>query len=175
MTEDTPTPQPSPEPHQPNWGNAYPPPQAPYPGQPAYPGQPTGGYPPPPGGYPPPPGAYPPPGPPGFPVGPPKHANATTSMVLGIIGLASVAICCGIGLVVSPFAWGLGARAVKQIDAEPHTYSGRSEANAGKIMGIIGTVLLVLLVIGLIAFTVLMVTSQEFSDFILEEGEYSTY
>ena len=72
----------------------------------------------------------------------PKHPSATTALVLGIIGLVGIVMCGGITLVLSPFAWGIGGRAVKEIDqAQPGTYSGRDLANAGRIMGIIGTVL----------------------------------
>ena len=55
---------------------------------------------------------------------------------------------------LSPFAWAIGPSAVREIDATQGRYGGRDKANAGKIMGIIGTVLLVLgilAVIGLIA------------------------
>lgn len=65
-------------------------------------------------------------------------------MILGIVGLAGILVACGVTLPVAPFAWYFGAKAVKEIDAEPGRYSGRSEANAGKITGIIGTVLLIL-------------------------------
>lgn len=66
---------------------------------------------------------------------PPKHPQATTALVLGIIGLV---VC----QVISPFAWSIGAKAVREIDANPQAYAGRSEASAGKILGIVGTVLL---------------------------------
>lgn len=89
---------------------------------------------------------------------PPKHPSATTSMILGVVGLASLSLC-GIGLVLSPFAWIMGARAVKEIDAEPTRWSGRSEANSGKIIGIIGTVLLAVVVVGIIAFIALVTTT----------------
>ena len=68
-------------------------------------------------------------------------------MVLGILGL----VLCG---VIGPFAWVMGSKAVKQIDANPNAYSGRGEANAGKIMGIVGTVLLIL---GVVLFGILIV------------------
>ncbi len=88
----------------------------------------------------------------------PKHPSAMTSMVLGIIGLGSILLCGGIGLVLSPFAWAMGSKAVKEIDAAPPgTYSGRDNANAGKVMGIVGTVLLILGVLAIIAFIVLVV------------------
>lgn len=88
----------------------------------------------------------------------PKHPSATTAMVLGIIGLVGIATCGGVTLVVSPFAWAIGGRAVKEIDAAPPgTVGGRDEANTGRIMGIIGTVLLILGVLAVIAFVVLVV------------------
>jgi hypothetical protein len=82
----------------------------------------------------------------------PKHPSATTAMVLGIIGLAGIMTCGGVTLVLSPFAWAIGGKAVKEIDAAPPgTVSGRDEANAGKIMGIIGTILLIVGIVAVIA------------------------
>lgn len=98
--------------------------------------QPYGAQPPPGGGYPPYGYGY------GFqPV--PKQSNATTAMVLGIIALAGGMVCY-LPILTAPFAWFLGAKAVREIDESGGRLGGRSEANAGKIMGIIGTVLLVL-------------------------------
>jgi hypothetical protein len=81
-------------------------------------------------------------------------------MVLGIIGLTS--LMCYVTAFVAPFAWWIGAKAVKEIDAEPGRYGGRGEAMAGKIMGIIGTVLLIIGVVLLAGFIALLVTSSEF-------------
>jgi hypothetical protein len=118
------------DPQQPGYGSgdsggSYPPPGgygAPPPG---------GGYggPPPGGGYPPAPGGY----------GQPRqnHPRSTTALVLGIVGL----LCCSI---VAPFAWTIGKKAVREIDANPERYDGRGAAQAGYILGIIGTVLLVI-------------------------------
>lgn len=137
----------------PNYGQA--PPQ---PGQPAP-------YPPPPGQ----PGAYPPAGqyPPGqyaYPPAymPPKHPQATLAMVLGIVGLTS--LMCYVTALVAPFAWWIGAKAVREIDANPTQYSGRGEAMAGKIMGIIGTVLLILGLLVIAGFIALLVLSSEFRE-----------
>ena len=92
----------------------------------------------------------------------PKHPSATTAMALGIVGLAGVLACGGVTLVVSPFAWGIGSRAVREIDAAPPgTVGGREEANAGRIMGIIGTVLLILAALAVIAFVVLVVAVSD--------------
>src|SRR5690349_15633434 len=75
---------------------------------------------------------------------PPPHSSATTAMALGLISLIGLLFCAGITLVLSPFAWAIGSKAVREIDANPGAYSGREQAFAGKVMGIIGTVLLVL-------------------------------
>lgn len=126
------------------------PPQNPY-----YPQQQPGYYqqqPPqqPPYGYPQQPYAYQPPK--------PNHPSATTAMVLGIIGLAGIATCGGITLVLSPFAWVTGARALREIRANPGTYGGEGSASAGRIMGIIGTVLLILGIIATVAFFAWVIT-----------------
>lgn len=86
-----------------------------------------------------------PPGPPGQPppyqqyqgayYAPPDHPQATTALVLGILGL----VLCG---VIAPFAWQMGNRVLREIDASQGRLGGRSSASAGRIMGIIGTALL---------------------------------
>ena len=101
---------------------------------------------------------YPPPG--GFPYGgpvPPPHPSATTALVLGIVALAGIVFCAGITLVLSPFAWAIGRKAVREIDANPGRYSARDQAQGGKIMGIVGTVLLalgILVIVGVFALAV---------------------
>jgi hypothetical protein len=99
-------------------------------GQPPYdPNQPYGyGQ----GGY----GQVPPPPPGGY-AQPENHPRATTALVLGILGL----VCCSI---LAPFAWSIGKKAVNEIDASGGRYGGRGQAQAGYILGIIGTVLLIL-------------------------------
>lgn len=134
----------------PGWGpapgGAYTPPAAPPPGG-AYP-PPGGGYPPPGGGFPPAGGGYPPPGggypPAGGAYGgyggyrpPMDHPQGTTILVLGILSL----ICCGL---LGPVAWIMGNSAIKEIDANPSAYSNRGSVQAGRIIGIIATVLLIL-------------------------------
>lgn len=88
---------------------------------------------------------------------PPKHDQAITSMVLGIAGLASLLVCCGALLVVSPVAWTMGTKAVAQIDASGGALSGRGEAEAGRIMGMIGTILLPFVVLFALAYLGFMV------------------
>lgn len=76
-------------------------------------------------------------------VNPPDHPQATTSLILGGVGLF-LGFSMGIGFFLSPFAWAIGRRAVREIDASQGRYGGRSQADAGRVMGIVGTVLLVL-------------------------------
>lgn len=98
---------------------------------------------------------YPPPMPPYDPSAPGPHAQgvprehprATTALVLGILGLV---LC----QVLSPFAWAVGGRAVREIDASGGALGGRGSANAGRILGIVGTALLV---VGLVVGAVLVV------------------
>lgn len=90
---------------------------------------------------------------------PANHPSATTALVLSLVGLVGFFVC-GLPLALSPFAWRMGARAVREIDANPGMYGGRDQANTARIIGLIGTVLLGLVVLGFVAaFAVLMVAS----------------
>jgi hypothetical protein len=90
----------------------------------------------------------------------PEHPSTTTGLVLGIIGLVGIFTCAGVTLVLSPIAWVISGRALREIDAAPGRYSGREKVNAGRIMGIIGTALLAL---GLLAITALIVLAVAIS------------
>ena len=128
--------------------------QPPY-GQPPY-SQPAYGYPPP-GGQ-----SAPPGGPPVYPpyavFSPPRpdHPQSTLSLILGIAGLVGGLALCGLGLVVSPFAWALGRNALKEIQASGGQLGGESTARAGMITGIVGSVLLAVGVVVLIGFAILV-------------------
>jgi uncharacterized membrane protein YjgN (DUF898 family) len=63
------------------------------------------------------------------------HPQATTVLILGIVSI----VVCGF---VGPFAWVMGNRVVREIDASGGQYGGRSSANAGRIIGMIVTILL---------------------------------
>lgn len=68
---------------------------------------------------------------------------AITSAVLAILGLT---ITFGF---TSPFAWLKGRQAVREIDAHPNRYDGRPLALVGQVLGVIGTIYLVVwLVLG---------------------------
>ena len=64
-------------------------------------------------------------------------------MVLGIVGLVVGFLACGVGFLAAPFAWALGRNALKEIRASQGRLGGEGTAQAGMVMGIIGTVLLV--------------------------------
>ena len=79
---------------------------------------------------------------------PENHPRAMTALILGIVGI----VCCSI---LAPFAWSIGKKAVNEIDASGGRYGGRGQAQAGYILGIIGTVLLIL---GILFFILAAVT-----------------
>ena len=80
----------------------------------------------------------------------PEQSQATTILVLGILGL----ILCQ---VLAPFAWVMGNKELAAIDSGLRSPENRSTANAGKILGIVGTVLLGLALIAVILFVVIIV------------------
>lgn len=73
-------------------------------------------------------------------VGPPNASNAVTALVLGILGIV---LCPLLG----PIAWVLGRKGEQEIDAAGGAVGGRGLATAGKILGIVGTVFIVLLLL----------------------------
>lgn len=81
---------------------------------------------------------------------PPDHPKATTSLILGILG---VVLCS----VLAPFAWRIGKSTVDEIDASNGQLGGRGAAQAGYIMGIIGTIILGLAVVFLVFWLIIVV------------------
>lgn len=99
--------------------------------------------------------AYPQPYPPGYPMQgqvqyAPDHPRATTSLVLGILGIVPCQL-------LAPFAWWIGKKTLDEIDASGGRLGGRTAAQAGYIMGIVGTVLLALGLIVLLIYFVVFV------------------
>ena len=72
-----------------------------------------------------------------FPPVPPDHPQATTILVLGIIGH----LLCGL---TSPFAWVMGAKARREIKASNGAIGGSTQVTIGWAMGIVGCVQLLL-------------------------------
>lgn len=73
----------------------------------------------------------------------PEQSQATTILVLGILGI----VICGI---LAPFAWSMGNKELAAIDSGRRSPENRGTANAGRILGIIGTVLLAVGIVVLI-------------------------
>jgi hypothetical protein len=67
----------------------------------------------------------------------PEPSQATTTLVLGIIGL----VCC---CVLAPVSWWMGRKEVNAIDAGRRPPENRGKAQTGKVLGMIGTVVLLL-------------------------------
>jgi hypothetical protein len=89
------------------------------------------------------------------------HPQANSAMIMGIVALAGTFIC-GILCVVGPFAWYTGAKVRREIDAEPQRWSGRGEATAGYVMGMITTILMILaLLVIVVAIVVLVAAAPE--------------
>jgi hypothetical protein len=118
-------------------------------------------------GYGPPPGYASPgwqPAPPGYYPGPspyrrPDHPDATKALVLGIVALLG-GFSCYLPLLLGPWAWVVGHRAVKEIDAQAGRFEGRGQALAGYVMGVVATALLALGVLALIGLVVFLVVAR---------------
>lgn len=97
--------------------------------------------------------AYPPPGygQPVWPVyGPPEHPRTNLAFIFGLVGGPGAFVTCGLTLLLSPFAWYFAA----QVRREMAAYPGRWNADTSKVttalvLGIGGTALLALAVIGI--------------------------
>ena len=70
----------------------------------------------------------------------PEASQATASLVLGILSL----VVCGI---LGPFAWHMGNAEIQGIDTGRRDPSNRGNAQAGRVLGIISTVMLALVVL----------------------------
>jgi hypothetical protein len=96
--------------------------------------------------------SMPPPPPPGSAYGAPygsapqAHPRGVIILVLGILSL----FFCGI--VLGPIAWIMGNNALAEIDRNPAAYTNRGLVQAGRVIGIIGTVLGALGILLLIGF-----------------------
>ncbi|MFD0365401.1 DUF4190 domain-containing protein [Nocardia sp. GCM10030253] len=99
--------------------------------------------------YPPPPPQY---GYSPYGYGPPQdHPQATTVMILGILGLVFCQI-------LGPFAWVMGKKALNEIDASGGTIGGRSNVMVGYVCGIISSVLIIVSLLFVVFFVILGVT-----------------
>lgn len=84
--------------------------------------------------------------------GPQNLPNSTVALILGILSIP--ACCCyGLGLIFGIIAWVLSAADIKKYNLNPSLYSIPSYKNtkAGKVCGIIGSILSLLYIICLVA------------------------
>lgn len=133
---------------QPQWQAGWQAGWQPGPGPQGYGQQPGSGPPP----YGPPPGGPPPAGyagPPPYRL--PDHPEATKALVIGIIALLG-GFTCYLPLLLGPWAWVVGRRVVRAVDAEPGRWNGRGQGMGGYVMGVVATVLLALGAVLLLAF-----------------------
>jgi len=77
----------------------------------------------------------------------PQDSQATTVLVLGILSLV---LCQFLG----PFAWVMGNKELDAIDAGERPPENRGTAQAGKVLGIISTVMLI---VGVVFFVGMLV------------------
>ncbi|MDX1502073.1 MAG: DUF4190 domain-containing protein [Thermoanaerobaculia bacterium] len=74
------------------------------------------------------------------PVAPAAPAKSNTPILSLVLGILSI-LCCGL---LGPVAWYMGSQELKKIAAGTASAEGEGLSKAGMILGIIGTVLLVL-------------------------------
>lgn len=80
---------------------------------------------------------------------PREHPQGTMILVFGILGIVGT---CGL---LGPVAWYMGTKALAEIDANPGAYTNRSNVNAGRILGMITSILLIVVVVGAVLLIVL--------------------
>jgi len=77
------------------------------------------------------------------------HPQGTTILILGILGL----VCCGpLGIA----AWVMGNKAIGEIDANPGAYTNRGTVNAGRICGMIASILMV---VGIVVYGIIFIVA----------------
>ncbi len=91
------------------------------------------------------------------------HPRATLSLILGVVALGGGLIC-GLPILASPFAWVIGGRTVREIRRSGGRYGGEGLARAGQVLGIVGTVLIVMFVLA-VAFFVWQTTRTLSTDY----------
>lgn len=82
--------------------------------------------------------------------GSPQHPRGTLALVLGILSIV-------VAPILGPFAWAISQRALREVDTSPTAVSNRGHLVAGQILGIIGTVFLVLGTLLMIVYGVVVV------------------
>ncbi len=83
----------------------------------------------------------------------PEESQATIVLVLGILGLVFCQL-------LSPVAWVMGKNELAAIDAGRRDPMKRDSANAGRILGIVGTALIILSLAVIAFFVVIALASS---------------
>ncbi len=81
-----------------------------------------------------------------------EHPQATLAFVLGLLSVIGLSI-------LGPFGWYYGNKVVSEIDRDPREFSNRGIAMAGKVLGIIGTVFLGFIALGMVALVVFLIAA----------------
>jgi hypothetical protein len=81
----------------------------------------------------------------------PEHPSASPALILAIVSVAGAPFTVGLSLLVAPVAWLSARRAVRAIDSSAGSYAGRERAEAARLLGLGGTVLLGLWVVAVVA------------------------
>lgn len=71
-----------------------------------------------------------------YPALPQPHPQGTTVLVLGVLGFF-VTLC-------APFAWYIGSKALKEIEASGARYSNEDQIRVGRVLGMIITILAII-------------------------------
>jgi hypothetical protein len=74
-----------------------------------------------------------------------------------VLGILSLVVC----QIMGPIAWVMGSKAQKEIDLDPARYTNRGNVVAGKILGIIASVLLIVSVVAWIAIIGLIIGAAD--------------
>ncbi len=88
----------------------------------------------------------------------PDHPQVGTAFVLGLVSLIG-GFACGLPIVAGPFAWAMGARVRKDIDAAPGQYGGREKATAAMVMGMVASGLLALALLVIVVAVIAIVAA----------------
>ncbi|MET0930914.1 MAG: hypothetical protein ABWX74_15445 [Aeromicrobium sp.] len=72
----------------------------------------------------------------------PKAPGATLALTLGILAVAGTFVLV-VPVFLAPLAWYHGTAAARRVEREPDRWTGGSEARSGQVLGLIGSVLMV--------------------------------
>jgi hypothetical protein len=81
-----------------------------------------------------------------FAPGPPPAENAPGAVLAFVLGVLGILVCPLLG----PFALVYGRRGEQAVDASGGRLGGRGLATAGKVLGLVGTLLIVLLLVAML-------------------------